>query len=172
MSETKKPVFIIGEAGVNHNGSITRAIEMIHVAKESGVDAIKFQTAIPELVIISNASKANYQIKNTNNNETQIKMLKKIHLPLDDYKTLKAECDNKQIEFMSTAFDNVSIDALKKLGMKRLKIPSGEITNLPYLRHIGQIGKPIILSTGIATMEEVRNALVILIDSGTSKEKI
>ena len=171
MIETTKPVFIIGEAGVNHNGSLKRAIEMIQVAKEADVDAIKFQTAVPELVITKDAAKADYQVQNTEKYETQLEMVKKIHLPLDAYKRLKTECEKHRIEFMSTAFDDVSIETLKKLDLKRFKIPSGEITNLPYLRHISRMGKPIIMSTGMATMEEVRNALNILIESGTEKDK-
>jgi len=165
-------VLIIAEAGLNHNGSIEKAIEMIHVAKEAGVDAVKFQTAVPELVITKEATKAEYQLNITENDETQLEMLKKIHLPLADYKRLKDECDENNIEFMSTPFDEVSIEILRKLEMKRYKIPSGEITNLPYLRNIGRLGKPVIISTGMSTLDEIRNALNILIESGTEKEQI
>jgi len=165
-------VLIIAEAGLNHNGSIEKAIEMIHVAKEAGVDAVKFQTAVPELVITKEATKAEYQLNITENDETQLEMLKRIHLPLADYKRLKVECDENNIEFMSTPFDEVSIEILRKLEMKRYKIPSGEITNLPYLRNIGRLGKPVIISTGMSTLDEIRNALNILIESGTEKEQI
>ncbi len=165
-------VLIIAEAGLNHNGSIEKAIEMIHVAKEAGVDAVKFQTAVPELVITKEATKAEYQLNITENDETQLEMLKKIHLPLADYKRLKVECDENNIEFMSTPFDEISIETLKKLEMKRYKIPSGEITNLPYLRQIGRLGRPVIISTGMTTLDEIRNALNILIESGTEKEQI
>jgi len=165
-------VLIIAEAGLNHNGSIEKAIEMIYVAKEVGVDAVKFQTAVPELVITKEATKAEHQLNFTENDETQLEMLKKIHLPLADYKRLKDECDENNIEFMSTPFDEVSIETLKKLEMKRYKIPSGEITNLPYLRQIGRLGRPVIISTGMTTLDEIRNALNILIESGTEKEQI
>ena len=165
--ESANHVFIIAEAGLNHNGSIEKAIEMIYVAKEVGVDAVKFQTAVPELVITKEATKAEYQLNFTENDETQLEMLKKIHLPLADYKRLKDECDENNIEFMSTPFDEVSIETLKKLEMKRYKIPSGEITNLPYLRQIGRLGRPVIISTGMTTLDEIRNALNILIESGT-----
>ena len=170
--ESANHVFIIAEAGLNHNGSIEKAIEMIYVAKEVGVDAVKFQTAVPELVITKEATKAEYQLNFTENDETQLEMSKKIHLPLADYKRLKDECDENNIEFMSTPFDEVSIETLKKLEMKRYKIPSGEITNLPYLRQIGRLGRPVIISTGMTTLDEIRNALNILIESGTEKEQI
>jgi N,N'-diacetyllegionaminate synthase len=165
-------VLIIAEAGVNHNGSIEKAIEMIRVAKKAGADAVKFQTAVPELVITKHAAKAKYQTQTTDADESQLEMIKKIHLPLDAYKKLEAECNKLEIEFMSTAFDDVSIETLKNLKLKRYKIPSGEITNLPYLRHVGSLGKPIIMSTGMATLDEVHNALNILIESGAEKDKI
>ena len=165
-------VFIIAEAGVNHNGSYNTAVEMIRVAQESGADAVKFQTAIPELVMTKYACKADYQLKNTEKIETQLEMTKNIHLPLDAYEQLKIECDNQNIEFMSTAFDDVSIKTLKKLRMKRYKIPSGEITNLPYLREFGSIGKPIIISTGMAMLSEVEAALNILLEAGAEKHQI
>ena len=155
MMETINHVFVIAEAGVNHNGSFEKAIDMIPLAKEAGVDAVKFQTAIPELVMTKNADKAAYQVQNSRDNETQLEMIKKIHLPMDAYEKLKTECEKHDIEFMSTAFDDVSIETLKELDLERYKIPSGEITNLPYLRQIGGLGKPIIMSTGMATLEEV-----------------
>jgi len=167
-----KNVFIIAEIGVNHNGSMKKVMEMIRVAKDVGADAAKFQTAVPELVMIKDAEKADYQHKNTEKNESQLEMIKKIHLPLNAYKKIKVECEKLDIEFMSTAFDNVSLETLKKLNLKRNKIPSGEITNLPYLRHIGKMGKPIIMSTGMSTLDEVHNALNILIKSGAEKEQI
>jgi N,N'-diacetyllegionaminate synthase len=170
--ESANHVFIIAEAGLNHNGSIEKAIEMIHVAKEAGVDAVKFQTAVPELVITKEATKAEYQLNFTENDETQLEMLKKLHLPLADYKRLKDECDENNIEFMSAPFDEVSIETLKILEMKRYKIPSGEISNLPYLRQIGRLGRVVIISTGMSMLDEIRNALNILIESGTEKEQI
>ena len=165
-------VFVIAEAGVNHNGLIEKAYDMIQVAKVAGADAVKFQTAIPELVMTRDAEKAEYQMDKTDVGETQLEMAKKIHLPLDAYEKLKAECEKHEIEFMSTAFDEVSIETLKKLDLKRFKIPSGEITNLPYLRHVGQVGKPIIMSTGMATLTEVRAAMEILLTAGLQKEDL
>ncbi len=170
--ESNNHVFIIAEAGVNHNGLIEKAIEMIRVAKDSGADAVKFQTAVPELVMTKKASKADYQIQATNENETQLEMVKKIHLPMDAYEKLKVECNRLEIEFMSTAFDEVSIETLKKLRLKRYKIPSGEINNLPYLRHIGSMGKPVVMSTGMATLEEVQVAMNVLLDVGVKKENL
>ena len=165
-------VFIIAEAGVNHNGSIDKALEMIQVAKDAGADAVKFQTAVPELVLTRDAAKADYQMQTTEGNETQLEMVKKIHLPLDAYEKLKTECEKLKIEFMSAAFDEVSIEMLKQLGLKRLKIPSGEITNLPYMLKMAHIGKPIVMSTGMATLEEVRLALNILLVAGARKDQI
>ena len=162
-------VFIIAEAGVNHNASIEKAIKMIHVAKEVGADAVKFQTAVPELVMTKYAGKAEYQLQTTKENETQLEMIKKIHLPLDAYEKLNAECEKQNIEFMSTAFDDVSIKTLKILNLKRYKIPSGEITNLPYLRQIGSMGKSVIMSTGMSTLEEVRDAMDVLLEAGVNK---
>jgi len=165
-------VFIIAEAGVNHNGSINKALVMIQVAKEAGADAVKFQTAVPELVMTQNAAKAEYQKQTTEANETQLEMAKKIHLPLDAYEKLKAECERLEIEFMSTAFDDVSIETIKKLKLKRYKIPSGEITNLPYLRHISSLGKPVIMSTGMATLKEVQLAMDVLLKAGVKKDNL
>ena len=165
-------VFIIAEAGVNHNGSIDKALEMIQVAKDAGADAVKFQTAVPELVLTRDAAKADYQMQTTEGNETQLEMVKKIHLPLVAYEKLKTECEKLKIEFMSAAFDEVSIEMLKQLGLKRLKIPSGEITNLPYMLKMAHIGKPIVMSTGMATLEEVRLALNILLVAGARKDQI
>jgi len=165
-------VFIIAEAGVNHNGSLETAFEMIPIAKNAGADAIKFQTAIPELTMTKDARKAEYQLQTTKKNESQLEMVKRILLPLDAFSKLKLHCEQNDIEFMSTAFDHVSIETLEALGLKRYKIPSGEITNLPYLQRIGSIGKPIVMSTGMATLEEVRKAMNILVESGTKKECI
>ncbi len=162
-------VFIIAEAGVNHNGSFDRAISMIKIAKQAGADAVKFQTAVPELVMIKNAEKAAYQLQTTSKNESQLEMAKKIHLPLHSFKDLRKECDNKKIEFMSTAFDDMSIKILKEVGLKRWKIPSGEITNLPYLRQVGAMKRPVIMSTGMATLKETKNAADILFDAGLKR---
>lgn len=159
-------VVIIAEAGVNHNGNLAMAREMVKVAKEAGVDYVKFQTAVPELVISSIAEKADYQKVTTGKEESQLDMCRKIHLPLDDYEELKKLCEDEGIGFMSTPFDLVSIDYLSRLGQDYFKVPSGEITNLPYLRKIASAGRPVILSTGMSTMPEIHTAVEIL--TGTS----
>lgn len=161
-------VIIIAEAGVNHNGSLARAREMVLAAKEAGADYVKFQTAVPELVISSIAEKADYQKETTGNDESQLDMCKALHLPLNDYHELKALCQEVGIGFMSTPFDLVSIDFLAELGQDYCKVPSGEITNLPYLRRIAEKGIPVILSTGMSTLPEIETALRIL--TGTDKQ--
>lgn len=164
--------FIIAEAGVNHNGDITLAKKLIDVAYRAGVDAVKFQTFKANNVVSKYAQKADYQKETTNENESQFEMIKKLELNEKIHHELINYCDNKNILFLSTPFDIESIDLLYKLGMKIFKIPSGEITNLPYLRHIGSLGKEIILSTGMADLGEIEDALDILITSGTPKENI
>ena len=166
-------VFIIAEAGVNHNGSIELAKKLIDVAVDSGVDAVKFQTFKTELCISKDAKKADYQVKNTGNaTETQFEMVKKLELSEDMHHELIAYCNSKNIMFLSTPFDHDSIELLDSLGLEIFKIPSGEITNLPYLRHIGKLNKKVILSTGMANIGEIENALDILIQAGTKKENI
>ena len=165
-------VFIIAEAGVNHNGNLALAYKMIDAAASCGCDAVKFQTAVPELVMIKDAPKAVYQKETTGNKESQLEMVKKIHLPLGAYKGLKKYADQKGIMFLSTPFDLVSIDTLVELKLKIFKIPSGEITNLPFLRKIGKLGKKVILSTGMATLPEIDKALRILMAAGTKKGNI
>jgi N,N'-diacetyllegionaminate synthase len=165
-------VIIIAEAGVNHNGSFDLARQMIVVAKEAGANYIKFQTAVPELVISKYARKADYQVTNTGTNESQLDMCRKIHLPLSDYKLLNEICNQLGIKFLSTPFDLQSIDILADLRMDYMKIPSGEITNLPYLRKIAQLHIPVILSTGISRIGEIEDALDILMQAGLSKDQI
>lgn len=155
-------IIIIAEAGVNHNGSLERAKEMVMAAKKAGADYVKFQTAVPELVISSIAPKAEYQKETTGGGESQLDMCRAIHLPLSDYAELKALCRQQGIGFMSTPFDLVSIDLLAELGQDWMKVPSGEITNLPYLRRIASKGIPVILSTGMSTEEEIEDAVKIL----------
>ena len=167
-----KHVIIIAEAGVNHNGSFELAKQLVLKAKEAGADYVKFQTGVPKLLVSKYAGMAEYQKKNTNTDEAQLDMLKKINLDLSDFKPLKDYCDLVGIKFMSTPFDLVSIDILSPLGMDYMKVPSGEITNLPYLRKIGKLGIPVIMSTGMAEIEEVRDALKVLTDAGLSKQKI
>lgn len=168
MSKT----FIIAEAGVNHNADLGIANKLIQVAVSSGADAIKFQTAIPELVATEYAQKAGYQKQGIGADETQVEMIKKIHFPIQVFSDIKKTCDDKGIVFLSTAFDLKSLRFLKGLEQVCYKIPSGEITNLPYLRHVGRLGRPIILSTGMATMEEIGSALKVLENSGTEKNLI
>ena len=163
---------IIAEAGVNHNGDYDRAVNMIYAAKEAGADYIKFQTAVPELVISSIAPKAEYQKKTTGEEESQLEMCRRIHLRLGDYAPLAALCREVGIGFMSTPFDLVSIDCLAELNMDYWKIPSGEITNLPYLRKIGAMNGRVILSTGMSELYEVEAAVKILEASGTSRSNI
>lgn len=164
--------FIIAEAGVNHNGSITLAKKLIDAASNCGVDAIKFQSFKAKNLAIKNLKKTGYQKKSTNKKETQFEMLKKLEMSEIMHLELINYCKKKKIEFLSSPFDSESIDLLKKLGLKTFKIPSGEITNLPYLRKIGKLKKKIILSTGMSTLYEIKNALNVLVKSGTSKDKI
>jgi len=165
-------VFIIAEAGVNHNGSIELAFKLVDAAIEAGVDAVKFQTFKSENLVSKNTQKAEYQKKATNSSESQFEMLKKLELSFDSYRKLNEYCKDKNIIFLSTPFDHSSINLLYELNLKIFKIPSGEITNLPYLRHIGSLAKQVVLSTGMSTLKEVGDALAILIDSGTKKENI
>jgi N,N'-diacetyllegionaminate synthase len=165
-------VFIIAEAGVNHNGLIKLAKELIDVAVESGADAVKFQTFKTENLVSKTAEKADYQKKTTDATESQFDMIKKLELDVKTHKELIVYCQEKDIMFLSTPFDRESIDLLSSLKMEIFKIPSGEITNLPYLRHIGSLGKQVVLSTGMSNIGEVGDALNILINAGTLKENI
>lgn len=165
-------VIIIAEAGVNHNGNLEMARQMVREARKAGADYVKFQTAVPELVISTFAPKAEYQKETTGNDQSQLEMCKAIHLPLSDYAGLEQLCREEGIGFMSTPFDLVSIDCLAELDMDYWKIPSGEITNLPYLRKIGAIGAKIIMSTGMATLDEVEYAVKVLEESGTPRSNI
>lgn len=165
-------VFIIAEAGVNHNGSIELAKKLIDVAVEAGADAVKFQTFKADSLVSKSAQKADYQKKNTDNAESQYQMLKKLELDKSAHEVIIGYCKQKKIMFLSTPFDHESIELLSSFEMPIFKIPSGEITNLPYLRHIGQLGKDVILSTGMSTLKEIEDALAVLVSSGTSKEKI
>ena len=162
-------IYIIAEAGVNHNGSLEIAKKMVDAAGEAGADAIKFQTFKAENIVTQNASRAEYQVKNTGEDTSQYSMLKKLELSYDDFRELKAYCDDSGIEFLSTPFDVESIDFLQELGIRFLKIPSGEITNFPYLRKIGQTGMPVIMSTGMSTLEEVGEAIRVLRGYGSNE---
>jgi len=163
---------IIAEAGVNHNGDLELAKKLIDAAAEAGADIVKFQTFNADRLVASTARKAAYQIQTTNNRESQHEMLRRLELTEDMHKELIAHCAARNIGFFSTGFDIKSVDLLLSFGQNHFKIPSGEITNLPYLRHIGQLGRPIILSTGMATMDEIGSAIQILENSGTPKTTI
>lgn len=165
-------VFIIAEAGVNHNGSLELAKQLIDVAADAGADAVKFQTFQADKLVSKMAPKAHYQQQTTGMSETQYEMIKKLELDEAAHHELLAYCKDKKILFLSTPFDHDSIDLLDRLGMEIYKIPSGEINNLPYLRHVGSLGKKVILSSGMADLGEVEDALDILIAAGTPKEKI
>lgn len=171
MSNSDK-VIIIAEAGVNHNGNYDLAVKMIHEAKRAGADYVKFQTAVPELVISTFAPKAEYQKETTGADESQLDMCRAIHLPLTDYVKLAAICKEEGIGFMSTPFDLVSIDVLEELDMDYWKIPSGEITNLPYLRKIASKHRPVIMSTGMCEMQEIADALAVLEVGGLTRDQI
>lgn len=165
-------VFIIAEAGVNHNGSLELAKRLVDVATEAGADAVKFQTFKADKLVSKNAQKAEYQKQTTAAEESQYDMIKKLELDENAHRELIRYCDQKKIMFLSTPFDHDSIDLLDGFGMPIFKIPSGEITNLPYLRHIGHLGKEVMLSTGMADLGEIEDALDALMQTGTPKEKI
>ncbi|MDF2801703.1 MAG: N-acetylneuraminate synthase family protein putative legionaminic acid synthase LegI [Anaerocolumna sp.] len=161
-------VFIIAEAGVNHNGDIELAKRLIDAAVDAKVDAVKFQTFNADYIVSKNARKAEYQLKTTNNHESQYEMLKKLELDFEAHKTLIEYCTKKNIMFLSTAFDLESIDLLCKLGLEVFKIPSGEMTNLPYLEKVGKLKKKVILSTGMCALEEVKKTLDVIKSVGTT----
>jgi len=166
-------VIIIAEAGVNHNGEIDKAFQLIDAAAEAKADFVKFQTFKPEKLVNSMAKKAIYQKRNTNNNGgTQFEMLRDLEIPDDWYPKLIERCRIKNIGFLSTGFDNDSVDLLSKFNMPFYKIPSGEITNKPYLKHVAKKSKKIILSTGMATLEEVKAALEVIINEGVTKDDV
>jgi len=167
-----KRVFIIAEAGVNHNGDMNVAKRLVDAASQSGADAVKFQTFKAKNIANVDAPKANYQKKTTSSNENQYEMLKKLELSEDNHKELIECCKTQKIMFLSSPFDLESIDSLKSLGVNIWKIPSGEITNLPYLRKIGSFDEKVILSTGMSNLGEIESALNILITAGSKKENI
>lgn len=155
-------VIIIAEAGVNHNGSLEMARDMVRASRDAGADYVKFQTAVASKLVASSAPKAGYQLKTTDSEESQLQMLEKLLLPFEDFRILKEICNEEGIGFMSTPFDSDSIKFLNLLGQDYFKIPSGEINNLPYLREIAALGKPVIISCGMSTYDEIEDALGIL----------
>lgn len=165
MSKT----IIIAEAGVNHNGDIKLAKRLVDEAKLAGADIIKFQTFISDKVVSKNAEKAEYQKNNLKKEENQLEMVRKLELSFEEFEKIYAYCKEKDIKFMSTAFDFDSIEFLDKIGMDIWKVPSGEITNLPYLIKIANLHKPVILSTGMSSMEEIRKCIQILKENGSGE---
>ena len=170
----KQRTLIIAEAGVNHNGSIELAKKLIDAAATAGVDYVKFQTFIAEKLVSKYAKKADYQTSSLGNSkdDSQFSMLKKLELSKEDHFELIDYCDKVGIKFVSTPFDLPSIDVLEELNMDFYKIPSGEITNLPYLKKIASLGRPVIMSTGMSTMDDIEDAMAVLTGEGLAKEKI
>ncbi|MCF6359293.1 MAG: N-acetylneuraminate synthase [Cyclobacteriaceae bacterium] len=172
MNKTDK-VIIIAEAGVNHNGDMATAMALIDVAADAGVDYVKFQTFKAEKLVSKETRKADYQIANTcDGDDSQYTMLKALELSNKDHKKLISYCKSKKIKFFSTAFDTEGLDYLNSLGFNTFKIPSGEITNYPYLKKLAGFKKPIILSTGMSTLKEIGDALSVLMSEGLSKDKL
>lgn len=165
-------ILIIAEVGVNHNGDMELAKRLIDVAADVGADLVKFQTFSAERFATQSAPKADYQNQTTDPAESQFAMLKQLELSMQMHEVLIAHCHQRNIGFFSTGFDIQSLDYLASLGAERFKIPSGEITNLLYLRHIGGFGKPVILSTGMATLGEIEAALEVLETAGTPRTRI
>lgn len=169
----KNKVTIIAEAGVNHNGDITLAKKLIDAAANAGADYVKFQTFNSKKLVSRSAQKADYQKENTKDTvESQLIMLQKLELSKENHLELIEYCKDKNIRFLSTAFDLDSIAFLHELNIDLWKVPSGEITNLPYLRKIGSLGKPVIISTGMAEMSEIQDAINVIVSAGTTIENI
>jgi N,N'-diacetyllegionaminate synthase len=169
---TLRSTLVIAEAGVNHNGDLATALSLVDVATESGADIVKFQTFNANQLVTQDAAKAEYQKVTTSNTETQFEMLRKLELSHNDHLAISERCQERGIGFLSTGFDIDNVDMLVGLGMNLIKVPSSEITNLPYLRHIGGLGLSTILSTGMADLEEVRSALDVLLSCGSSKSDV
>lgn len=168
----KNKIFIIAEAGINHNGSLATAKKLVDAAVQSGADAVKFQTFKAEEEISSFAPKADYQKQGAAENESLLEMTGNLELSDSDFKELRDYCRKKGINFLSTPSDIVSINLLNELGLKTFKIPSGEINDLPYLRKVGSLRKKIIMSTGIADLREVEAAISVLTEAGTPRKNI
>ena len=166
------PVTIIAEAGVNHNGDLQMAKQMALAAKECGADIVKFQTAVPELVVSKFAEKAAYQKQTTDAAESQLDMVRKLHFDFAAHKELKEYCDSIGIQYLSAPFDIPSVRFLGTLNLPLLKIPSGEITNLPYLEEVARLRVPVLLSTGMSNLNEITDALGVLDDGGCPEATI
>jgi len=169
MNALSEPVFIIAEAGVNHNGQLATALRLVEAAKEAGADAVKFQTFRAERIVGAAAEKAAYQKRHTSSDETQYQMLKRLELSEEAHYRLVEHCRAVQIEFLSTPFDDESADFLARLGISRFKISSGEITNTPFLQYIAEKGRPVILSTGASDLGEVAAAIAALEAGGATQ---
>lgn len=165
----ERPCFIIAEAGVNHNGDLEMALELVRKAKEIGVDCVKFQTFKAESVITKKAPKAKYQLEVTDPAESQFEMLKKLELSSDDYIKILEECNKQNITFLSTPYNEEDADFLNKLGVSAFKIASGQIVELAFLEHVAKFGKPIILSSGMATLSEVFEAVMTIRAAGNEQ---
>lgn len=163
---------IIAEAGVNHNGDVQIAMEMIDVAASAGADYIKFQTFNADYLAVPSASKAAYQAKTSGADETQYDMLKRLELKPEMHRILRDHCEKRKIGFLSTAFDIPSVDFLHRVGQRLFKIPSGEITNIPYLRRVGEICDDLIISTGMSSLGEIETALDVLERAGTARDRM
>lgn len=163
---------IVAEAGVNHNGDLETAKTLVAAAAKAGADVVKFQTFRADKLATANAAKADYQKKLTDEHESQREMISRLELSLAEFKELKAECIRHGIEFLSTAFDEESLQEILDLGVSLIKVPSGEITNIPYLRRVGLAGRPILLSTGMANMGEIEQAIDVLERSGVKRDQL
>lgn len=163
---------IIAEAGVNHNGDIEMAKKLVAEAAKAGADLVKFQSFITSKSISADAPKANYQKEATDPSESQYEMVRKLELSSEDHEALISECQRHEIGFFSTAFDTESFDLLVNLGLNWVKVPSGEITNLPFLRYISRLGKPLLLSTGMANLGDIEAALNVIEQAGTPRDLI
>jgi N,N'-diacetyllegionaminate synthase len=163
---------IIAEAGVNHNGNFEYAKKLVEVAATCKVDIVKFQSFNSSELVTKSAAKAKYQIRNSESYESQFEMLSRLELSQDQHETLKLLAEENNLEFLSTGFDLKSMEMLSKIGLKRIKIPSGEITNYPYLKYVASLEKEVILSTGMSTMKEIEKALSVLIENGSCLERI
>lgn len=172
MTKMHIPVLIIAEAGVNHNGDMVMARDLVDAAAAAGASVVKFQTFSADRLVTGQARKAEYQSRMTDANESQHSMIRRLELSRAMHAELMARCDARGIRFCSSAFDKEGIDLLVDLGVEFFKIPSGEITNLPYLRYVGSFGKEVILSTGMADLGEIEDALNVLEGAGTARSKV
>ncbi len=167
--DSRSPCFVIAEAGVNHNGSLDAALKLVDAAADAGASAVKFQTFEASKLVTKHAQKADYQKQNTGNNDSQFEMLKQLELSYEQHREIAGHCKRRDIEFLSTPFDEQSADFLNELGISAFKIPSGEVTNIPFLKHVAQFGKPLIVSTGMCRLGEVETAVETLESVGCKR---